>query len=54
LVWRHEQQVDGFRFMEENERVIMNGGHPASNRPLLLGITKASLSIDSFISACPP
>ena len=37
--------------MEENERVIMNGGRPASGRPLLLGITKASLSTDSFISA---
>jgi DNA-directed RNA polymerase subunit beta' len=37
--------------MEENERVIMNGGRPASGRPQLLGITKASLSTDSFISA---
>jgi hypothetical protein len=37
--------------MEENERVIMNDGRPASGRPLLLGITKASLSTDSFISA---
>ena len=37
-----EEQVDRFRFMEENERVIMNGGRPASGRPLLLGITKAS------------
>ena len=46
-----EEQVDRFRFMEENERVIMNGGRPASGRPLLLGITKASLSTDSFISA---
>jgi DNA-directed RNA polymerase subunit beta' len=46
-----EEQVDRFRFMEENERVIMAGGRPASGRPLLLGITKASLSTDSFISA---
>jgi DNA-directed RNA polymerase subunit beta' len=46
-----EEQVDRFRFMEENERVIMSGGRPASGRPLLLGITKASLSTDSFISA---
>ena len=46
-----EEQVDRFRFMEENERVIANGGRPATGRPLLLGITKASLSTDSFISA---
>jgi DNA-directed RNA polymerase subunit beta' len=37
--------------MEENERVIAAGGRPAQGRPLLLGITKASLSTDSFISA---
>ena len=48
---RIEEQVDRFRFMEENERVIANGGRPATGRPLLLGITKASLSTDSFISA---
>ncbi len=46
-----EEQVDRFRFMEENERVIQAGGRPATGRPLLLGITKASLSTDSFISA---
>ena len=46
-----EQQVDRFRFREENERVLANGGRPAIGRPLLLGITKASLSTDSFISA---
>ncbi len=46
-----EQQVDKFHFLEENERVIANGGKPATGRPLLLGITKASLSTDSFISA---
>jgi DNA-directed RNA polymerase subunit beta' len=46
-----EQQVDKFRFREENERVIMQGGKPATGRPLLLGITKASLSTESFISA---
>ncbi|MDD3996130.1 MAG: DNA-directed RNA polymerase subunit beta' [Sphaerochaetaceae bacterium] len=45
------QQVDKFRFNEENERVIRDGGQPADARPLLLGITRASLSIDSFISA---
>ena len=46
-----EQQVDRFRFREENERVVREGGRPALGRPLLLGITKASLSTDSFISA---
>ena len=46
-----EQQIDKFRFREENERAIANGGKPATGRPLLLGITKASLSTDSFISA---
>src|SRR5687767_2984196 len=46
-----DEQTDKFRFLEENERVIGNGGRPAQGRPLLLGITKASLSTDSFISA---
>ncbi|MEZ5317271.1 MAG: DNA-directed RNA polymerase subunit beta' [Vicinamibacterales bacterium] len=46
-----EEQVDRFRFQEENERVLAAGSTPARGRPLLLGITKASLSTDSFISA---
>ena len=46
-----EQQVDRFRFREEKERVENLGGRPPQGRPLLLGITKASLSTDSFISA---
>ena len=46
-----DEQVDKFRFLEENERVIAKGERPAQGRPLLLGITKASLSTDSFISA---
>jgi DNA-directed RNA polymerase subunit beta' len=46
-----DEQVDKFRFLEENERVINDGGRPATAQPLLLGITKASLSTDSFISA---
>jgi DNA-directed RNA polymerase subunit beta' len=46
-----DEQVDKFRFLEENERVLADGGRPAQGRPLLLGITKASLSTDSFISA---
>ncbi|HHU89219.1 MAG: DNA-directed RNA polymerase subunit beta' [Sphaerochaetaceae bacterium] len=45
------QQVDKYRFHEENSRVISEGGQPADARPMLLGITRASLSIDSFISA---
>jgi DNA-directed RNA polymerase subunit beta' len=45
-----DEQVDKFRFQEENERIKKNG-KPASGRPLLLGITKASLSTESFISA---
>lgn len=46
-----DEQVDKFLFEEENERVQSEKGEPASGRPLLLGITKASLSTDSFISA---
>jgi DNA-directed RNA polymerase subunit beta' len=46
-----DEQVDRWRFQEENERVLTAGGRPAIGRPLLLGITKASLSTDSFISA---
>jgi DNA-directed RNA polymerase subunit beta' len=46
-----DEQVDKFRFREENERAKTEGGKPAAGRPLLLGITKASLATDSFISA---
>jgi DNA-directed RNA polymerase subunit beta' len=46
-----DQQTDRFRFNAENTRVLMTGGKPAIGRSLLLGITKASLSTDSFISA---
>jgi DNA-directed RNA polymerase subunit beta' len=45
------EQVDKAELKNENERVIAEGGHPASFKPLLLGITKASLSTESFISA---
>ncbi len=45
------QQVDRYRFQEENRRVVREGGQPATAKPLLLGITRASLNIDSFISA---
>jgi DNA-directed RNA polymerase subunit beta' len=43
--------VDRFRFQEENERVLLEGKRAATGRPILLGITKASLYSDSFISA---
>jgi DNA-directed RNA polymerase subunit beta' len=46
-----DEQVDRWRFQEENDRVVAAGGNPAIGRPLLLGITKASLSTESFISA---
>ncbi len=45
------EQVDRFRFQEENDRILAKKKTPASGRPLLLGITKASLSTDSFITA---
>ena len=45
------QQVDKYKFHEENKRVIEEGGQPAIARPMFQGITKASLNIDSFISA---
>ncbi len=46
-----EEQVDRFRYEDENRRVREEKGQAASAEPLLLGITKASLSTDSFISA---
>ena len=44
-------QTEKWRFDEENGRVLTKGGEPAIAEPLLLGITKASLSTESFISA---
>ena len=44
-------QVEKWRFGEENQRILGEGGKPAVAEPLLLGITKASLSTGSFISA---
>jgi DNA-directed RNA polymerase subunit beta' len=46
-----EEQVDKITFEEANEAIIEKGGKPAIAEPLILGITKASLSTDSFISA---
>ncbi len=45
------ENVDKVPFREKNERVIKKGGKPATSEPLLLGITKASLTTQSFISA---
>ena len=45
------QQVDKWKFQEENRTTIEKGGEPATAKPKLLGITKASLSTESFISA---
>ncbi len=46
-----DEHVEKYVFEEENERVIAKGLKPAQGEPLLLGITKASLSTESFISA---
>jgi len=43
--------IDIFEFEEENARVLALGGEPATAKPVLLGITKASLATDSFLSA---
>jgi DNA-directed RNA polymerase subunit beta' len=45
------ESVERFQFEEENRKVLANGGTPATYEPLLLGITKASLTTESFISA---
>jgi len=43
--------IDNFLFEEINSKVVAEGGRPAVARPLLLGITKASLATESFLSA---
>ncbi len=45
------EQVSRQRFLEENERMMSEGRRPAEAQPALLGITKASIETDSFISA---
>ena len=45
------EHVDKVVFREKNERVLKKGARPATSEPLLLGITKASLTTQSFISA---
>jgi DNA-directed RNA polymerase subunit beta' len=46
-----DDQVERWEFEQENQRVLAEGGAPATGEPLMLGITKASLSTESFISA---
>jgi len=46
-----DEQVDKLYFLKENRRTQAKGGRPAIGEPLLLGITKAALVTDSFISA---
>jgi len=43
--------IDAFEFEEENKKVAEQGGKTATARPVILGITKASLATDSFLSA---
>ena len=45
------ESVEKWRFQEENNKLIADGKQPASAESLLLGITKASLNTESFISA---
>jgi len=45
------EQVERWRFEAENNSVLARGGEPATAEPIMLGITKASLSTDSFLSA---
>ena len=43
--------VERAKFEAENRRVVAEGGEPASGRPVLMGITKASLATESWLSA---
>ncbi len=45
------EQIDKYRFAEENNRIVDAGGQPAIAQPMFQGITKAALATDSFISA---
>ena len=49
--WFWGEQVDRGSFLRENQRLVEAGGKPAEAEPILLGITKASLETESFISA---
>jgi DNA-directed RNA polymerase subunit beta' len=45
------QLVDKFDFQDKNARVLAEGGEPATAKPVLLGVTRASLLTDSFLAA---
>ena len=45
------QLIESAKFLETNEEIIEEGGQPATAEPVLLGITKAALNTDSFLSA---
>ena len=45
------QMVDKYAFQNENAKVLAEGGEPATAKPVLLGVTRASLLTDSFLSA---
>ncbi len=45
------QMVDKFEFQDRNARVLAEGGEPATAKPMLLGVTRASLLTDSFLAA---
>ncbi|MBI3886092.1 MAG: DNA-directed RNA polymerase subunit beta', partial [Opitutae bacterium] len=49
--WFWGEQIDRTAFLRENKRMDVAGGKPAEAEPILLGITKASLETESFISA---
>jgi hypothetical protein len=46
-----DERIDRFEFNQINEEILAQGGEPATGIPVLLGITKASLETDSFLSA---
>ena len=45
------QMIDKYEFQQKNAKVLAEGGEPATAKPILLGITRASLLTDSFLSA---
>lgn len=50
-VFLYGEQIEKLTFLRENTRALAEGGRPAEAQPILLGITKAALETDSFISA---
>ncbi len=49
--WFWGEQIERSHFLRENKRIVEAGGKPSEAEPILLGITKASLETESFISA---